>query len=177
MNKRDKRPSADESSGQVGGLFKGLEDLIHRIGEIAEKGEGLSKSFDADGTTSTDKPFKAVYGFSVKVGRGGDGMKVEPFGTVRKPAPTAQNQNHKEEDETREPLVDVFEEQDGLHIIAEMPGVAQPDIKLEISAQTLKLTAESRGRKYQKEIELPRAFSKENAVVSCNNGMVEIHLR
>lgn len=178
MNKRDKRPSSDEASGQMGGLFKGLGDLINRLGEIAEQGEGLSKSFESDGSATSGKPFKAVYGFSVKVGRGGEGMRVEPFGTVRKPEAAQQSdKGAREVREAREPLVDIFEEQDGLHIVAEMPGVASQDIKFEINGQSLTLTAETRDRKYEKEIELPRTFSKESAVVSCNNGMVEIHLR
>ena len=62
-----------------GGIFKGLADLVEKLGDLAEKGGELSRTGEigAEGA-------KGVYGFSVKVGLGGEGVKVQPFGNIAK---------------------------------------------------------------------------------------------
>ena len=69
----------------TGGLLGGLGNLISQLGRLAEQAEqsgGFSGNGESEG--GSKKPFKAVYGFSVKSGMGADKPTVEPFGNVHR---------------------------------------------------------------------------------------------
>ncbi len=164
MTKR-KKP---EEEASFGGVFKGLADLIEKLGDLAEKGERLKKSGEFQ-----QQDLKGVYGFSVKVGLGGKGgkeVKVEPFGNVRKDEESGETVVQ----EIREPVVDVFEEKDHTLVVAEMPGISAKDVRLEVKDDLLTIYAEKKDKKYRKEILLPRVYPLEKMKVSCNNGILEI---
>lgn len=155
-----------ESEGGSGGIFKGLADLLEKLGDLAEKGEALKKSGEFQG-----KDLKGVYGFTVKMGLGGDKeIKVEPFGNVRSDVRTGET----EVQEVREPVVDVFEEEDHTLVVAEMPGIGVKDVTLEVKDDLLTIRAAKGDKKYRKEILLPRAYAREKMQVSCNNGILKI---
>lgn len=152
-------------------MLGGLVDLVEKLGDLAEKGEKLSRSGSVRmGKGSSGKDLRAVYGFSVKTGMGGDEVKVEPFGNVRRDRKTGESVVQ----EVHEPLTDVFEEEDHLLIVAEMPGIDAEDIRLEIHGDVLTLSAEGEERKYRKEILLPREVHEEDLSVTSRNGIVRI---
>jgi len=151
-----------------GGVFKGLADLIEKLGDLADKGEQLKKSGEFE-----HKDVKGVYGFSVKVGlgdKGGKEVKVEPFGNVRRDEKSGETVVQ----EIREPVVDVFEEKDHTLVVAEMPGISTKDVHLEVQDDLLTINAEKKDKKYRKEILLPRSYPREKMKMSCNNGILEI---
>jgi HSP20 family protein len=153
----------------LGGLFKGLGDMVDTLAELAEKGEALKKEGQFLGTHE-GKELKGVYGFCVKVGLGGEGLKVEPFGNVHKNTATGEAVVS----EVREPMVDVFEEKDHVLVVAEMPGIGEKDLHLDLKDDLLILSAEKGNKRYRKEVLLPGTFRREAMTVSCNNGVVEI---
>jgi HSP20 family protein len=163
----------DKKKSAVGfsGLFQGLSELVERLGELAEKGEQLSKSGEIN-FKGREKDLKGVYGFSVKIGLGGEEFKLEPFGNIRRDDKSGQAVVH----EVREPIVDVFEEKDHTLIVAEMPGISKEDLQLDVSGDLLTIYAEKGEKKYRKEILLPMSYPKEKVFVSCNNGILEIKL-
>ncbi len=154
-----------EKEGSFGGVFKGLADLIEKLGDLAEKGEKLKRSGEFQ-----QKDVKGVYGFSVKVGLGGKEVKVEPFGNVRRDEKTGETVVQ----EIREPVVDVFEEKDHTLVVAEMPGISVKDVRLEVKDDLLTIHAEKKDKRYRKEILLPRSYPREKMKISCNNGILEI---
>ncbi len=168
MPKEKDKSGDDKAGGVLGGLFSGLTELIEKLGELAETGEELSKS----GTLPSDekKGVKGVYGFSVKVGLGGEGQKVVPFGNIRRDSRTGRPVVH----EVREPMTDVFEEEEHVLVIAEMPGVEAGDVKADIKQDILSFSAECEDRKYGKEVLLPAECSPESLRISVKNGIVEI---
>jgi len=168
MMVRKKSPGKDEQVGGFEGILKGFGDILEKLGDLAEAGERLSKTGEVE--FGKDKQFKGVYGFSVKVGAGGEGVKVEPFGNIKKDKKTGKSVVQ----EIREPLVDIFEETDHVLIVAEMPGIEVEDIKIEITDDILTLSAEKKDKKYHKEILLPGSFSREKMTVACTNGVAEI---
>lgn len=117
------------------------------------------------------KGTKAVYGFSVRVGGGGQ-PKIEPFGNVVK----NRGSGPVVEDE-REPMVDTFDEEGHILVIAEIPGVNESDIRFEVQGDTLSIRARRGERKYVKELQLPAAVTKEGAEVAYRNGILELKLR
>ena len=113
---------------------------------------------------------KGVYGFSVKLGAGGKDFKVEPFGNVRRDRKSGTSVV----DEVREPLVDIFDEDDRLLIVAEMPGVEPEDLKVDLSGETLTLSAERGHHKYSKAISVPEGTTRDQLSVKSRNGIIEV---
>ena len=60
---------------------------------------------------------------------------IESFGNIRETTrgPVVE--------EVREPMVDVFDEKDHISVIAELPGVSENEIKIEVAGDILNLTA------------------------------------
>ncbi len=157
--KKDKRNEEEPASVDVGvnlgGIFKGVGDLIDLASKISE------------GEVQTQKQTKGVYGFSVKVGGVGRPLTVDRFGTLEK------GQGH---EEVREPLVDVFERESEVVVIAEVPGIEEKDVTIEVQGTELRISAEGKNRTYDKKIELP-AEVKEDSHLTCKNGVLEIKLK
>ena len=80
-------------------------------------------------------------------------------------------------EETREPLVDVFDDADGIQIVAEMPGVSQPDIEVDVNGDIVRISASSGARKYQKELLLSRAVQADDMTWTYQNGILEILIK
>lgn len=154
----------------VGGLLKGLEKFID-LAERAEKAGGeLKRSGNIKGLGER-KDIRGVYGFTVRTGLG-QKTKVEPFGNIKKTKAGSLVV------ETREPIVDVFDEKDHVLIIAELPGVDEKSIKLDFRSKAEKniLLLETSGgsQKYSKEILLPAQIDLESRDTSFKNGLLEL---
>ena len=162
-----------EPSGS-GGFFAGLGTLIEQLGKLAEQAEQAGGELTKTGEfkVGSDKRIKGVYGFSVKSGPGEKGVKVEPFGNIRRD----QERGQVEVQEIREPMVDVFDEPEQVLIVAEVPGIMQEDVRLELEEDILVLAAEKGDKKYRKEVLLPASFSSDQMSFSCRNGILEIKL-
>ena len=95
---------------------------------------------------------------------------VERFGNVRDTSegPVVSD--------TREPLVDVFDEGDEVLVVAEVPGVQEKDIRLDLAGDVLTLSATGPKRKYEKEVLLPAAVEPEARRQSYQNGYLELRL-
>lgn len=168
--KKEKEEATIHIDLGLGKLFKGLGNFIDLVADMAEKGEEFreqTKEFRGKGPL---KDIRGVYGFSVRTGLGGRAM-VEPFGNVKSTpkGPVVE--------ETREPMVDVFEEEDAVQVVAEMPGVEEKGINLEINGDVLNIFADTEGRKYQKEILLPFEVDAEPLSRSYKNGIFEVRLK
>lgn len=168
--KKEKTPDDEGTEGGVIGILTGLADLVQKLGDLAEKGKDLAGTGELEGLGS-EKKMKAIYGFNVKMGLGKDReVKVEPFGNIKKDKESGKTVVQ----EVREPMVDVFEEDDHVLIVAELPGVGLKDIDVKVKDDVLSIKAEKGDKKYYKEVLLPEAFSREKVNVTCNNGMLEI---
>jgi HSP20 family protein len=165
--KRKDRTSHGGMEAGLGGMLKGLGDLVEKLGELAETGQELSKTGEIHGS---GKEVRGIYGFTVKVGLGEEGPRIEPFGNIRRDAKSGKT----EVQEVREPMVDVFEEGDHLLVLAELPGIGKEDVRIDLEDDVLTISAEKKDKKYRKEVLLPRSVSKEKMQVSCNNGILEI---
>ena len=167
----------------VGGLLKGLEKFI----DLAERAEEAGGEFKKSGQISArggsafggkglggHKDVHGVYGFTVRTGLG-QKTRVEPFGNIKK------TKAGPKVSETREPIVDVFDEKDYILIIAELPGVDEKSIKLEFSAKggkdILLLEASGGSRKYSKEILLKEKIDFGSKEMNFKNGILEVKFK
>lgn len=165
---KGKPPEGGVETG-LGGILRGLGGLVEKLADLAEAGGELSKGGEIRGP-GAGKEIKGIYGFTVKVGIGGEGVKVEPFGNIRRDEESGRSVVQ----EVREPAVDVFEERDHILVVAEMPGIGAGDVRLEVKDDLLTITAEKGEKKYRKEVLLPGSVPREKMQVSCANGVLEI---
>lgn len=161
-----KRPMAEVEIG-LGGLFKGIGNLLDLVSQMAEEGkEEFSRTGEIKGLG--DK-LKGVYGLSVRVGLGGRPV-IESFGNIKS------TPRGSEVAEVREPLVDLLDEGGQLRVLAEVPGVEASDIKVEVQGDILTLSAQGKDRKYYKEVLLPWPVVAEEMEWAYQNGVLEIKL-
>ncbi len=150
-----------------GGLFKGLGNLIELAGKLAEEGEEFrkEKAFTAKGPGG--KELNGIFGVSIRTLDGGKSV-FETFGNIKKTpkGPVVE--------EVREPIVDLFDEKSHVRLIAELPGVSDEGLSIELKGDILNLNAASKERQYAKEILLPCPVKQESLRKSFHNGILEI---
>lgn len=146
-----------------GGLFKGLGNLIDLADKLKE--EGVEREGEIP---SLPRGARGVYGFSIRTLAGKP--VIESFGNIRETprGPVVE--------EVREPIVDIFDERDHILVIAELPGVTEAKIKVEVAGDILNLSAADTDRKYAREILLPGKVIPSSMKTIYKNGILEIKL-
>ena len=163
--KDEDKVEIDFGMGKIGfgALFKGLGNLIDLASKLSE--EGVDKKGEISGLP---KGARGVYGVSIRTMAGKP--VIETFGNIRETAkgPVVE--------EVREPIVDVFDEKDYIRLIAELPGVSEDKIKIEVTGDILNFTASDTDKKYAKEVLLPSKVNPQSLKTTYKNGMLEITL-
>lgn len=152
----------------LGGLFKGVENLIDLAAKLKET-EEIKKEGEID-LGHLKEGMKGVYGFSIKTIVGGKPV-VETFGNIKK---TSEGPVIEEE---REPLTDVFDEEYEVLVIAEIPGVHEERITVDLKGDILEISAAGKNRIYRKEVLLPGQVKKETLAYTYKNGILEIKIK
>ena len=169
---KDSNDEGDIESGfdvlGLGGLFKGIEKLVDLASKLEQSG-----TVNREGELNLDhlrKGMKGVYAFTVKSAIGG-APKVETFGNIVK---TPQGPKVNEE---REPITDIFDEQDEIVVIAEMPGIEDVDIVIELKEDILEITTKNSKKNYRKELLLPVNPKSDSIQHKYINGILEIRIK
>ena len=132
----------------------------------------LVREKKADDGSVTKEIGPIVYGYSITIGPGGKPL-VREFGNVKR----GPSKEWKEAiSDTREPMVDVVEGDKEVRVIAELPGAEKQDIELTVQGKGLIISAETRSRKYHKELELPSFVEAQGSKSTFNNGVLEVTL-
>ena len=153
----------------LGGLFKGIEKLVDLAADLKEAGGEIRKEGEIN-LGRLREGMKGVYGFSIKTAVGGEPV-VETFGNIKK---TPEGPTVTEE---REPLTDVFDEKDEVVVIAEIPGVSEEGITLNLEGDILEISAAGKYRKYRKEVLLPVQVKRETPSYTYKNGILEVRIK
>ena len=153
-------------------IFKGIEGIMGSVKGLTDMASrtatGATKMTGGVGRRSGKLGTTGLFGFSVGQLSTGE-PKIEPFGNIR---PTEKGPVV---DEVREPMVDLFEDEDHLLVVAELPGVAEKDISYEVKGNVLRISSRGR-RKYEKELSLPVGI--EPSIESTyNNGIFQLKLK
>ncbi|NWJ48478.1 MAG: Hsp20/alpha crystallin family protein [Chloroflexi bacterium] len=169
-----------------GGFFKGLNNLVEYLDELADQAERMGARFtDPDAGDESSPPrrsndrishFEAsgrarssnfkpnVYNRNVANQRNAPARPAAPD-----PAPVST---------TREPMVDIFEEDGGIIVlVAEMPGANEQTIKVEIVGDIVSLSAAGQNYRYEKECLLPAPVQSEPENRRYRNGVLEMRLK
>ena len=153
----------------LGGLFKGIEKLVDIAAELKEAGGEIKKEGEID-LSHLKEGMKGVFGFSVKTAVDGKPV-VEPFGNIKK------TPKGPKVDEEREPITDVFNEKDEVVVMAEMPGVSEDVISVELKGDILEIHAVTKDRKYRKEVLLPAKVKYDTLTKAYKNGILEVRIK
>lgn len=151
----------------IDNLFAWLGGVVEQLGETVEKTEkGEIKRHGEFKIQGLGEKARGVYGVSIKMGIGGK-PAFQSFGNIH---PTAKGP---EVTEVREPLVDVFDEDKEVLVVAELPGASEKDIAVTIKDSALTLEAKGQHR-YAKDIDLPAKVKPEPVRKVYRNGLLEI---
>jgi HSP20 family protein len=162
------------SEKSQGGKSKsqGLIGLIDDLSKLAEKSQTYQKRVELGKTGEvnfrvTSRPIRgsaATVADRIKMSKPQN--KVSPVATRIPPASIKE----------REPMVDVFEDGDFVNVMAELPGVEESKVKLEVENDLLTIRSDTAARKYYKEVKLPTSVKKHPAESKFRNGILEIKL-
>ncbi len=132
--------------------FDEMFDEMLREFERMEPGEHMSGPF--------------FYGFSINQ-RQGEQPEIREFGNIRP-------EGGRIEIGERKPLVDVFDTDKTVQIVAEMPGIEKEDVELNAEGRELEIKANRGDRKYHEFVELPADVDIDTAKASYKNGVLDI---
>ena len=157
--------------GGMQGIFQGLSNLIQTLDQMDRSGQNeISRMGNIKGLSK--EGLKGVYGFSIKMGGCGSPV-VEKFGNIR------ESDDGPVIEEVREPITDLFVEETQVLVVAELPGVTEGEIVVELKDDVLLISAVSPvvpGRKYAKEVLLSVPVKPDSLVKHYNNGILEVRL-
>lgn len=80
------------------------------------------------------------------------------------------------EERRKETFLDIFDEEDHIDIVMELPGVQEKDILLEIGKDKLTVAANTLDKRYDEKISLPAEVNPEQFTKKYNNNILEIRL-
>lgn len=176
QNNNASNPSdnADKAKTNLGGILDGLGNLLGKVSDLASNAENLQKLKDMQQSGDGNSGYTVHSSFNVRTledAAGGNSADPQP---VHNPAPAQQKVDRAAVTETREPHVDIFEEDAEILIVAEMPGIDATDIRTSASGDVLTITAESGAKRFAAEVLLPTAINAESITISGANGVFEI---
>ena len=108
------------------------------------------------------------YGFSMNQ-RPGEEPEVREFGNIRPGKDTV-------EIGERKPLIDVFDTDGSIQVVAEMPGIEKSDVELSVDGSNLEIHAARGDRRYNETVELPADVDENSAKATYKNGVLEVTL-
>ena len=161
-------------------IFEEMERMMRELDEMFSKSfEELERELPRNliRERRTDRGYvrefgPIVYGYSIRIGPDGKPI-IREFGNIR----PGREPEVVELSEAREPLVDVYEEEDVVKVVAEVPGVEKKDINLTASEKKLIISVDTPQRKYYKEVDLPVEVDPQSAKATYRNGVLEVVLK
>ena len=168
MSKKD-RDDRDEVTGAAGfaKIARGLSDLFNvlvdfdelpRRGRHEKDGRVIEYSFGA-----------RTLGEAAGEKRGAEGPSTRSATTPRRAA-------KKSALEVVEPVTDVFDEQDEIVLLFELPGVERKAIRCIVDGDILLLEAKAEDRLYRKETLIEEKLAAGSPRLNLRNGVLEVRL-
>jgi len=76
-----------------------------------------------------------------------------------------------------QPLIDIFQEENWVTIVAEIAGFNKETLKIDVKDQKLTLSAKAKDRRYYKSLNLPKIVIPNIIHTTYKNGVLEIRLK
>jgi HSP20 family molecular chaperone IbpA len=75
------------------------------------------------------------------------------------------------------PLIDIFQENNFITVVAEIAGFNKETVKIHVNNQKITLSAKSKDRRYYKSLNLPKVVIPDVMYTKYKNGVLEIKLK
>jgi len=134
-----------------GGPLAGLTDLLQSLDELAETGREVQEEFKK-GKTGIER--KVSVRHIAPSGKPGLGKRKKKRA---KPEPTMEKVKAEPEEKGR--LVDVFDRDGHIVVVASLPGIEEGDLDLRVAGDELKAEAKTTEWKVEKSISIPEGSS------------------
>lgn len=146
-------------------LFGELRAFVETLQSAGEEGASVERVLQFG---SSDDGTAGVMGVRVETGLG------DATGTVRETVASAQPETEDEASAVRRPAVDVYEEDQRVRVVAEMPGVGEEDLDVTVEENALVLSAGTDRRRYWRAVSLPGPVVPGEHTIRVQNGLVEL---
>ncbi|TGC11462.1 archaeal heat shock protein Hsp20 [Methanolobus halotolerans] len=143
--------------------FRDIEEII----------EHMMEKFGIDLDNISKQPF--FYAFAISK-RPGEEPEIREFGNIPDYEDDVDSERQQVRIEQRSPLIDIFEIDDMIHVIAELPGIDKSDIEVSATESSMELRASNEEQKYCENIELPVTVDPDTAKANYRNGVLEVIL-
>jgi HSP20 family protein len=146
-------------------LFGELKAFVETLKSASENGASVERTLrfgSSEGETG------GVMGVRVQTGIGGITE------TVRERVEAVQSEPEEDPSEVRRPAVDVYEEDQHVRVVAEMPGVGKDDLAVTVEDGALVLSAETDRHRYWRAVSLPEPVASDEYTLRVQNGLVEL---
>lgn len=167
---QDPAKSINDIKSGLSALAERLDGLMGLAAQSGQNGGGTASKTGEFKIPVGDKTASGVFGVTVRMGL--NGPQADTFGNFK----PGQKSGEPEVSDIREPLVDVFVEQEEILITAEMPGVKEDEITVSLTDDILQL-ATTGGRKFGKEILVESPVVADSLSKKYQNGILEIRLK
>jgi HSP20 family protein len=152
-------------------IFENFEQFQEIIEEMMRQLFQNPEKIFRDPEELLRNPPPMFYGFSVTIGPDGK-PQIKPIGKGDHPfKPTIELEQQQQEEE---PLVDVFNEEKEIIVVAEIPGVRKDDIKVDATKNTIYIWVNANMKKFNKEIQMPCKINPKTVESSYKNRVLEI---
>jgi len=184
MGSKDEEKKEPESESTAGGILKGIGNIIPGLGGLIKKiekspafKERLKKVDKELERKIKEAPLKKTEGRPSQIPSGiPPGARRGPSwkkSFIGKRPETVKFETTPPKPET--PPADIFDENDHIKVIAEIPGVEEKDININLQDDVLAISVDIPDHKYRQELKLPYA-PKGKLEKTYKNGILEIRI-
>ncbi|MGB8454950.1 MAG: Hsp20/alpha crystallin family protein [Anaerocolumna sp.] len=160
----------DEDGNNFFSLFPGLDKFINVVADMVDN-EKDEVNIKGDIKPDNQRKITGKYGINIKLGTDGtnsfnDTKSFDKIFTKKENGP-----------KKVVPVTDIFEDEDKVTIVAELPGVEKEDIELNLDENTVSLTASKKDICYTKQVALKFIPDYSSIIESYNNSIYSVMIK
>ncbi|GEM_PF-4875496 len=156
----------DEDRGGFFSMFTGIDKLINVVADMVEK-DKEEVHINGDIKPDNQRKITGKYGINIKLAPD----KLDGFSNIRFDDTTNRKENGPK---IVVPVTDVFEEEDKITVVSELPGVKREDIEFYLDRNTITITATKKDICYSKKVELDFIPERDSIKENFNNSIYSL---
>lgn len=150
-------------------IFEEFDRIEHMMDEM------MRQAFQSPSSKRRTKRGPYIYGFSMTMGPDGKPV-IKEFGNLKPNSRLSKAQIREIKTET-EPLIDVFEQDKEVTIVAQLPGIKKEDIDIHVTKTQATISVNTQEHSYYKKLQLPAIVNPKSVKASYKNGVLQIKLQ
>lgn len=154
----------EDKKSNLNSIFKGLDKFINLIADMIESNKD---QLNINGDINKDK-LAGKYGFNIKLGSN-NLNGIDRINEINKRIKNVQKKM-----KPIEPSTDIFDEEDKVIIVMELPGIKDDEIQLDINNNIITIRASGTKSNFYKNISLKFTPKTEDITAKLNNSIYSI---